>query len=37
MAASPTPIGHTDNWGDVDNWHTSTQAPHVRGRNWYVK
>jgi hypothetical protein len=36
---SPTPIGHADNWGDVDNWRTSTppQAPHVRGRDWYRK
>jgi hypothetical protein len=36
---SPTPIGHADNWGDVDNWRTSTspQAPHVRGRDWYDK
>jgi hypothetical protein len=33
-AASPSPIGHADNWGDVDNWRTSaaSQAPHVRGR-----
>jgi hypothetical protein len=23
--ASPTPIGHADNWGDVDNWRTSTR------------
>jgi hypothetical protein len=35
--ASPTPIGHADNWGDVDNWRTSTspQAPHVRRRDCY--
>jgi hypothetical protein len=37
--ALPTPIGHADNWGDVDNWRTSThsQAPHARGRDWYDK
>jgi hypothetical protein len=36
---SPTPTGHADNWGDIDNWRTSTppQAPHGRGRDWYDK
>jgi hypothetical protein len=36
---SPTPSGHADNWGGVDNWRTSTprQAPHARGRDWYDK
>jgi hypothetical protein len=31
-AASPTPIGHADDWGNVDNWRTSMspQAPRVR-------
>jgi hypothetical protein len=25
LIASPTPIGHANNWGDVDNWRTSAR------------
>jgi hypothetical protein len=31
--ASPTPIDHADNWGDVDNWRTSTPSHHA-ARAW---